>query len=591
MIPAQDGGAFNPERNSMKIPDKKLETALIEHGLITAQQLEQARVEINRAGKKGPSLQTMLLNLGILTEDVLLRMQAQELNLPYVELDNLSPEPELVTLLAEDLCLEKGMIILEKDDKSLLVAMENPHDPVAIEDLWKITRMKIRPVLASRGAILRKLSQYHEHYKVKVVEKLLAGVQDQGLQLTESLGLDIHNLDQVSEQAPIIKTVNLFLLSALLKRASDIHLVPDRKFMHVKYRIDGVLQESQALPISMAPSVVSRIKIMCRLDIAEKRRPQDGSFHLNIEGREIDFRVAVSPTIKGEKVVMRVLDKSAMMLGLDHLGFGGETLHTFKQLIHKPNGIILIVGPTGSGKTTTLYAALQALNTGDKNITTVEDPVEYEIEGLTQIQVHSEIGLNFATVLRSILRQDPDIVLVGEIRDLETTEIAIRAALTGHLVFATLHTNDAAGAVARLTEMGAEPYLIASSLRCAMSQRLVRTICPKCKEAFEPSPEMLKNLQNHTKLPADEIRIYRGEGCRHCFQTGYRGRTVVSELLVVTEEIRRMIMRQAASADIQSTALGQGMQTMFKDGIQKVLWGISTLEEVLAVCEDVDIDH
>ena len=574
----------------MKIPDKKLETALLKHGLITAQQLEQARLEISRAGKKGPPLQTVLLNLGMISEDVVLRMQATELNLPYMELDDLSPEPEIVTSLAEDLCLDKCLIALEKDESSLLVAMENPYDAVTIEDLGKITRAKIRPALASRGGILRKLSEYHEHYKVKVVERLLAGVQDQGLQLTESLGLDIRNIDQVSEQAPVIKAVNLFLLSALLKRASDIHLVPDRRYMHVKYRIDGVLQESQALPISMAPAVVSRIKIMCKLDIAEKRRPQDGSFHLNIEGREIDFRVAVSPTINGEKVVMRVLDKSAMMLGLDHLGFGGEILHPFKQLIHKPNGIILIVGPTGSGKTTTLYAAMQVLNTGDKNITTVEDPVEYEIPGLTQIQINAEIGLNFATMLRSILRQDPDIVLVGEIRDLETTEIAIRAALTGHLVFATLHTNDAAGAVARLTEMGAEPYLIASSLRCAMSQRLVRTICPKCKEALTPSHEMLGQLKRFTKLHAGDIRIFRGEGCRHCFQTGYRGRTVVAELLVVTEDIRRKIMMRAASSEIQEAALRQGMQTMFGDGMQKVLRGITTLEEVLAVCEDADAE-
>jgi type IV pilus assembly protein PilB len=572
----------------MEISDKNLESALLKHGLVTGQQLAQVKAELARE-RSPKSLQNALLDLGLVQEDALLAVRAKELNVPFVQLDELSPDPAIVTLVPEELALDKGLLALEKEGNQLQVAMQNPADLEASEKLSELLAplsLEARPVLASRGAILRKLSEYHDHYKVKVVEKLMAGIQDQGLQLTQSLGLDIQDLKQVSEQAPVIKTVNLFLLGALLKRASDIHLVPDRKFLHVKYRVDGMLQESQTLSLALAPAVVSRIKIMCRLDIAEKRLPQDGAFHLTVEGREIDFRVAITPTVAGEKVVMRVLDKSAMLLGLDHLGFGGTTLRDFKRLIHKPNGIILIVGPTGSGKTTTLYAALKALNTGDKNITTVEDPVEYEIEGLTQIQTHADIGLNFAAVLRSVLRQDPDIVLVGEIRDLETTEIAVRAALTGHLVFATLHTNDAAGAVARLCEMGAEPYLIASALRCAMSQRLVRNLCPHCREVDTPDAETLARLKPHTSLAESEIRVFRGKGCRHCFQTGYRGRTVVAELLTVDEQIRRQIVLRAPSSDIHAAALKQGMRTMFQDGVDKVLRGVTSVEEMLDVCED-----
>jgi type IV pilus assembly protein PilB len=521
-----------------------------------------------------------------LSEAEILERRSKELQIPIVDLDNLSPDPAVVTLLPEELALDRGFIPLEKKDSSLLVAMQNPNDLEALERMGRLAGMEIRPLLASRGAIIRKLSEYHDHYKIRVVERLLASVQDQGIQLTRTLGMDIQNLDQVSEQAPVVKTVNLFLLGALLKRASDIHLVPDRKALHVKYRIDGILQESQSLSLVLAPAVISRIKILCRLDIAERRMPQDGSFHISVEGRDIDFRVAITPTICGEKVVMRVLDKGAMLLGLDHLGFSSDTLKQFKGLIHKPNGIVLIVGPTGSGKTTTLYGALSALNSGQKNITTVEDPVEYEIEGLTQIQTHSEIGLNFASVLRSILRQDPDIILVGEIRDLETTEIAVRAALTGHLVFATLHTNDAAGAVARLCDMGAEPYLIASALRCAMSQRLVRTLCMHCREPFTPSHDEAKPLLPYVKDPRAELKLWRGKGCRHCFNTGYRGRTVVSELLVVDEEVRRQVVRRAPSSDILETALRQGMRPVFEDGVQKVLQGVTTLEEMLNVCEE-----
>ncbi|MBI5630757.1 MAG: Flp pilus assembly complex ATPase component TadA [Elusimicrobia bacterium] len=572
----------------MKSADERLEEDLVKNNLIEAARLEEIKGELARS-KSPPPLKQFLINRGIVVEDRILALQAAQMNIPFLSMEGLSPDPALVTMIPEEMAVDKGLIVVEKQDSSLLLAMQNPSDLTTIENIEKLAGCSIRVALASRWAILRKLSEYHDHYKIKVVEKLLKSVKDQGAELSRSIGLDI-DLNQLSDQAPVIKTVNLFLLGALLNRASDIHLIPDRKNLQVKYRVDGVLQQNESLPLSVAAAVVSRVKVMCNLDIAERRLPQDGSFHIKIEGRSIDFRVAITPTVFGEKAIMRVLDKGAMMLGLDHLGFGGETLKTFKHIIHKPNGMVLIVGPTGNGKTTTLYSALNALNTGDKNITTVEDPVEYQIEGLTQIQVNPDIDLNFAKVLRSILRQDPDVILVGEVRDLETTEIAIRAALTGHLVFATLHTNNAAGAVVRLMEMGAEPYLIASSLRCAMSQRLVRTICQECKESAPPSPEALAFLARH--LPGDlgEAKVSRGKGCRHCFFTGFRGRTVISELLVANEEIRRQIIMKATSPEVHESALKTGMKTVLQDGLEKVVRGVTTLEDVLEVCEDSEAD-
>ena len=569
----------------MQISDRNLERYIEKYGLLSPAQLAEAKLELSRILRNPPSLQNFLLNLGYLGEDALIKIYSQEINVASIDLEPLSPDPGIVTLIPEELALEKGCLAIEKKGETLVVVMQDPNDLSALDELNRFVKMPIQPLLASRGAIRKKLSEYHDHYKIHLVEHLMSGVKDSGKELTQQLGLNVQSLTAVTDQAPVVKAVNLILIGALLKRASDIHMVPDKRYLRVKYRVDGILQEEQALNIADAGAIVSRIKIMSKLDIAEKRMPQDGTFQIIIEGREIDFRVATAPTIFGEKVVMRVLDKGGLVLGLDHLGFVEAELKEFKRIIHKPHGIVLIVGPTGSGKTTTLYSALDILNTGDKNISTVEDPVEYKIEGLTQIQVHSDIGLNFAAVLRSLLRQDPDIILVGEVRDLETTEIAIRAALTGHLVFATLHTNGAAGAVARLTEMGAEPYLIASALRCAMSQRLVRNICPQCRESYKATPEILARMDPHDKFKGD-LTLYRGKGCRYCFMTGYRGRTVISELLVISETLKRLIMERATSAAIEAQARKDGMQTMYEDGMEKVRRGVTSLEEVLKVTED-----
>jgi type IV pilus assembly protein PilB len=571
----------------MDISDRNLERLLATHALVDPAQLAEAKLAQEKSRIK-PSLQSLLLNMGYVKEEALLQAAAQELGLAFVDVDPLSPEPAVVLLVPEEMALSHGILALEQRGQQLFCAVQDPNDVVALDLIQRRTKLTVVPQLATRGAIIKKVAEYHDHYKVAVVENLLKHVRDQGKELAQQFGFNIQSLESLTDQAPIIKAVNLIIIGALLKRASDIHMVPEKQHLRVKYRVDGVLQEEQVLSMGDAPAVVSRIKIMAKLDIAEKRMPQDGSFQITLEGREIDFRVATAPTIFGEKVVLRVLDKSGILLGLDHLGFGDDQLRDIKRQIRRPHGIILIVGPTGSGKTTTLYAALNILNNGDKNITTVEDPVEYKIEGLTQIQTHAEIGLTFAHALRSILRQDPDVVLIGEIRDLETTEIAIRAALTGHLVFATLHTNDASSAVARLVEMGGEPYLVASALRCALSQRLVRNVCPRCREPHEIPPELMGKLRGPKGPPPPGARIWRGKGCNYCFNTGYRGRTVVSELLVVDEAIRAKIAAKSGSADIQNAAVAAGMRPMYMDGVDKVLRGITTLEEILEVSEDIE---
>ncbi len=517
-------------------------------------------------------------------EEPVLMAEAETINIPYVSLSGKNPEPEVVTSVAQEICMKKELIVFGLTGDVLEIAMANPNDVVTIDQLEKSTGFKIKPYLASRGAISRKINEYADHFKSDMVKKLLRSISDDTFQLTKKLGFEIRGVEELAEQAPIVKAVNLIILGAFLKRASDIHLLPTREKLKCLYRVDGVLMEDQLFPITMAPAIVSRLKIMAKLNITDKRMPQDGSFHIVIEGREIDFRMAVTPTIHGEKVVLRILDKSAIILGLDHLGINDNNLKVLKEVIQKPNGIILISGPTGSGKTTTLYSALDAINNGEKNITTAEDPVEYEIEGITQIQIHSEIGLTFSHVLRSILRQDPDVVLIGEIRDLETTEIALRASLTGHLVFATVHTNDAPSAVTRLFEMGAEPYLIASSLRAVMSQRLVRTICSKCREEYQISKDMAKKYFKDEKATT----LYKGRGCVYCFNTGYRGRTVVSELFEVKDFIRDLIVEKASSMAIKEKAMENGFVPMFSDGMDKIRRGITTFEEIMKVTEDIE---
>ncbi len=559
--------------------NEKLLKALLDKGKVNGDDVIAIKGEMRR--NKLP-LEHVLLDLGLIGEQDLLEFTAQQLRVPFISLEGMSPDPDVVTIIPEPFARSNAVIALERRGAHLLVAAANPTDLGLSDTLTGLTRCRLDMHLASRGEILKKLGDYHDHYQAMAVERLLSNVRDKGTSLARQMGLSLAELGDSNEANTAIRTLNLLLLQALIKRASDIHVEPSSKTLFIKYRIDGVLQTAQRLQPHLAPSLINRIKVMSRMDIAERRLPQDGSFHINVEGRAIDFRVATTPTVQGEKVVLRILDKQSTLMGLENLGFSNEQYLRLRQVIRRPNGIILMVGPTGSGKTTTLYATLMVLNTGHKNITTIEDPVEYQIDGITQIQVHEEIGLSFSSILRSVLRQDPDVVLVGEIRDLDTTKNAIRASLTGHLVFATLHTNDAVSAVTRLVDMGAEPYLIAPSLRAVISQRLVRTLCHRCKEEGPPDPVLLALLpEKFRSLP----RAWHARGCRHCFNTGYRGRLPITEILVTDEQIRRLIVNRAPATELHQAAVDAGMTTIFEDGIYKVSKGLTTLEEVLGTIE------
>ncbi len=566
--------------------DEGILELLVADKKLTTKDADGVRLEQKETGTP---LKNILLLQGLVSEEDLLRARSNIIKIPFQSMDEISPEPTVVMNIPEIFALERAVIAISKDKGVMKVVMESPTDVLVQDEIRRMVKCEVKPMLGARGAIIKKLSEYHDHYKAHMVDRLLKSVSDQGAGLTKQLGLEIRNLDDVAEQDTVIKTVNLCLLQGLMRRASDIHLVPSRRKVKVFYRIDGRLQEAQELDRAMHQAIVNRIKIIADMDISEKRMPQDSSFHITIEGREIDFRVASTPTTHGEKIIMRILDKGAIVLGLEHLGFSGDNLAELRRHISRPHGIILIAGPTGCGKTTTLYSALHSINSTEKNITTVEDPVEYDIDGITQIQAHADIGLTFSAVLRSILRQDPDVILIGEIRDVETAEIAIRASLTGHLVFATVHTNEAASAVTRLVDMGIEPFLIASSLRCTLSQRLVRMVCHNCAQEYAVDEEARRRLKL-SAAAAKDLKLYRGTGCRYCFSTGYQGRTVISEILTVKEKVRSMITKRAASVEIERAAIEDGMKTMYEDGLEKVLAGQVTLEELLAACEEADLE-
>ena len=553
-----------------------IEKTLIERKLVSEEHLLIARREQEyRSGM----VDDILVEMGFLKEEDALKVRAEHLNVPYVDATTLAPEPRLVTLLSEDFANIRGILPMSVEDGKMTVAMANPEDFNLQEEVQRQAKMPIKPVLAARGAIRKVLQEYHDNWRELMIQRVLEGVTDQGLQLTRKLGMDAINLDDVAEQAPAVRTVNLLILQALQRRASDIHLEFTKSHMSARYRVDGVLAEFQRIPLNLAPAVVSRIKIICKMNIAEKRLPQDGAFHIVVEGREIDFRVAVNPSYFGEKIVIRILDKSAVALELSHLGFQPRDLAILRKQIVRPYGIVLVTGPTGSGKSTTLYSAVSALNHREKNIVTVEDPIEYQLEGITQHQVNAEIELTFAAILRSVLRQDPDIIMVGEIRDLETAQMAVRASLTGHLVFSTLHTNDSPAAVTRLLDLGVEPALIASSLRCIIAQRLVRTICPRCKTQITYSPDDIPGLP--PEMRGAPLKVWKGAGCRYCNNTGYRGRTVVAEAFEITDEVRELIVERKPAPVIRTAARRTGMVSVYEDALQKMMAGVTTLEEIL----------
>jgi type IV pilus assembly protein PilB len=558
----------------------KLGEILISGGLISQAQLDEA---LRFQKLSGRTIGDILVDRGFVKEDDLANALAKQLDIPFVSIKDESLKPSkdsaLEKIIPQSFARAQMVLPLSKHLKSLTIALANPLDLLAIDNLKKITGYEINPVIATKSDIREAISRFYGS------KDLLEEAVDNSYEITEA-GVDafkrqdesysLEDLVSKAEEAPVIKLVNLLLIQAVKERASDIHIEPFREKINVRFRVDGILHKIAPPSQHLLPALISRIKILSKMDISEKRLPQDGGFTVKIEDRPIDLRVSVVPTIFGEKAVLRILDKGAVSLELDKLGFSEEDLNGFKQAISRPYGLIFVTGPTGSGKSTTLYSALNYIMTPKKNIITIEDPVEYQLNGINQVQVKPNIGLTFANGLRSFLRQDPDIMMVGEVRDLETAEICIRASLTGHLVLSTLHTNNAPSAVTRLIDIGVQPYLVASSLLLIMAQRLVRRLCPKCKKPAK-MPDDIAKRYDITKRD-----IFEAKGCEYCRNTGYAGRVAINELLLVDQELKQLITDRADMGKIREAGKRSGMKTLVEDGLSKVTEGITSIEEVMS---------
>src|SRR3954454_11754899 len=550
----------------------QLGTLLLERGLVSQEQLDSALEEQRQTRK---SLGRVLIDREIVSETDLVSTLAARIGLEFVDLADYTVDPTAVALISDALARRFQALPVGWEETRLVVAMADPSNVVAIDDIRTITGAEVRTVVATRGAILEAIDKYHR------MEGNAEDVSALAASEAESDD-DLSRVKEVTEDAPIVKLVNLLISQAVAERASDIHIEPTEVDVRVRYRIDGVLHEVMRSPKNIQSGLISRLKIMADLNIAERRVPQDGRMSGIIAGKSVDLRVATLPTVYGEKVVMRILDKSTALLDLKDLGFEGDALARYETAYRKPYGTILVTGPTGSGKSTTLYATLNAVNDTAKNIITVEDPVEYRLAGINQVQVNVKAGLTFALALRTILRSDPDIVLLGEVRDKETATIAIEAALTGHLVLSTLHTNDAASTPTRLIEMGVEPFLAGSALDCIVAQRLARRLCPKCKEAYAPEPGEIEAMG--WDIDGDDIpQLYRPIGCAACGRTGYHGRFAIHEVLLITEEVERLIVDRAHTEDIKKVALAQGMMTLRQAGMVQAAAGQTSIEEILRV--------
>jgi len=567
------------------VPLKKLGNLLVDVGIITQEQLDEA-LEIQK--QYGGKLGQILLQLGYVTEEVLLTFLGKQAGMQFISLQEYGTIPEdVIQSVPESIVRHQGIVPISKKGNTLTIAMSDPFNVFAIDDLKLMTGYDINVVIAPEKEIKAAIEKYYTTKgSIEDVLKDIEKVDDTSLEVVKEkeISTDVLSLEQQGNEAPVIKLVNYILSSAIKSKASDIHIEPYEKTLRVRFRIDGVLHEQQAPPKKMQAAIVSRIKIMSKLDISEHRLPQDGRIKIKVGDREVDLRVSIVPTAFGEKVVMRVLDSSALCVDISKLGFEPETMAIFQKNIKAPYGIILVTGPTGSGKSTTLYSTLITVNQPDVNIMTIEDPVEFVVEGINQVNARSDIGLTFSAGLRAFLRQDPDIIMVGEIRDTETAEIAINAALTGHLVFSTLHTNDAPGAVTRLTNMGIEPFLITSTVIMVVAQRLVRKICNQCKEPYEiPVEHVIPLGVNPEQLRgAKKITLYRGRGCENCSK-GYRGRIGIYEVLEMNDEIRELILERAPLHIVRQVARKTGMMTLRESGLRKLLAGITTVEEVLRV--------
>ncbi|MBN1781606.1 Flp pilus assembly complex ATPase component TadA [bacterium] len=573
--------------------DRMLAKALVEREVLSLQQAKAALGEI-RNGSPDTTLEKYLLESKIVREDELLETKAALWHVPFIDLSNYEIDPEVLELVPASLVKKFQFFPLFRIDNTLLVAMADPKDVKAIDKITQQTQLEVSPALSSKTALKEAIAKHYGQAAEAPIE--MSQVTNEEIQdileviEAESSSEDVEqqstaDLERLAEEAPVVKMANMVLTQGILEGASDIHINPEEKMVRVRTRVDGVLRDSLKLPKNLQEALISRIKILSNLDIAEHRIPQDGQLQVKLsDGRRIEIRVSTLPSAFGENVVMRVLDKSAALLQIENLGFEDDVRQDVIDLLSAAYGIILVTGPTGSGKTTSLYAALNRLNSVEKNIITLEDPIEYRLELIRQSQVNVKAGMTFAKGLRAILRQDPDIVMVGEIRDSETGNIAIQAALTGHLVLSTLHTNDACGAVTRLAEMDIEPFLISSAVLGVMAQRLVRKICPECKEEVKEKTMIPKIVLDSLGIEdSSQIRVYKGRGCSKCRETGYKGRMSIIEVLKITDAIREKILESASSDAINKIALAGGMRPMMVDGWIKILKGITTLEEVMRV--------
>ena len=559
---------------------KRLGEILIERGKLDPANLERA-LKLQE-GESRERIGVILLRLGMVSGRDLADALADQLDFPVAQITDFPELPLLEERLSSKFLRDVQAVPLREDDEEVALAIADPTDSYALSAVQMASGKRVRPYIAASNDIDAALERLYGGGKSsmgQIVDNISTRDDDQDFG-------DVEHLKDLASEAPVIRLVNLLISKASEQRASDIHIEPFENRLIVRYRIDGVLHEVESPPRRLSAAVISRVKIMAALDIAERRLPQDGRIKLRIQGKEIDLRVSTVPTMHGESVVMRILDKGGVPLNFESLGFEGEALRKFTEVLDMPHGILLVTGPTGSGKTTTLYTALDRLNKPDVKIVTVEDPVEYQMPGINQIQVKPQIELTFANALRSIVRQDPDIIMVGEIRDVETVSIAMQSALTGHMVLSTVHTNDAPSTFNRLLDMGAEDYLLTSTVNGILAQRLVRTLCTHCREPHEALPEVIEQMNLRRYVPTGKVTLYKPVGCAQCAGTGYWGRICVIEMMTVTDHIRSLIMRHATAGDLRAAAIMEGMETMFENGLRKSLAGTTTIEEVLRVTRE-----
>ncbi|NQU73254.1 MAG: Flp pilus assembly complex ATPase component TadA [Candidatus Omnitrophica bacterium] len=566
-----------------------LTNSLIKKGLLTEAQLKEA---LDKQKEKGGDLKDILVELGYVESDDMISLLSQELGITPINLTRFKIDPEVLKLIPHKLAENYNIIPISKVENVITVAMDDPLNVFALDHIAALTHFKIIPIFAAKKDIQNAIMEYYEEHTYDEIEDLVVTMgPSQDLEIITGAreeSMDTSKLIKSTKEAPVVKLANHLLLEAVKARASDILIEALDKHTRIRYRVDGSLKEVRTVPKELHSAVVSRFKVMSNLNIAERRLPQEGRFKMKMLQKEVDFRISVLPANSGEKVALRILDKSAALLNIEKLGFNEKTLVDLRKAMKRPHGMVLVAGPTGSGKTTTLYSLLKLLSTVEQNIVTVEDPIEYQLEGLNQVSARPALGLTFAGALRSILRQDPDVIMIGEVRDYETADIAIKSALTGHLLLTTLHTTTATGVISRLMNMGVEPFLISSSVILTAAQRLVRKICNDCKEPYELDEFAKESLGIKDK---GKLTLHRGKGCRACLNTGYKGRTAIMETLVVTPEIRKLISERTVDRKVRDAAIAQGLISLREDGLEKARQGIITIEEVLRVTiGDQDIE-